>query len=365
MNRTDQNKTGTRREPSPSLEVVIGGLKIRPIFILAPLADYTDEIFRSMIRGLGGCGLAFTEMISSEALTRDVKRTVSMLEPGKLDKPHAVQIYGTDPARMAAAAVMAVEYGSDLIDINLGCPARKITKNGAGAALMREPEKAKAIMKAVRAAVSVPVTVKMRSGWSSDTANYPDLARTAEEEGVNAVTLHPRSKAQGFSSLADWSHIKKLKSFLNIPVIGNGDVRSPRDALRMLRATGCDAVMIGRASLRNPWIFAQSQALLEGREPEETGPVRRMALIEAYAGRLPWEEDEKTALHKARKFASLFSRGIPDGTSFRRRISSIRLKEDFIELIASAHGTGGAGGERTEEGRAGALSLSGGVREHG
>lgn len=237
--------------------VLIGSVPIDPPLTLAPMAGQTNHAFRVLCREMGECGLVTTELISSQALHYKSQKTFNMFDWSEAEHPFAVQLYGSDPAIMAEAAQIVVEQGANIVDINMGCWVPKVAKTGAGAALLRDVCTAAMVVEAVVRAVNVPVTVKVRSGWDARNLTAVEFARAAEKAGVSAIAVHARTAEQGFSGAADWSMIRRVKEVVNIPVIGNGDVFTPGDAARMFAETGCDAVMIGRAALGNPWIFRQ------------------------------------------------------------------------------------------------------------
>jgi len=226
-----------------------------PVF-LAPMAGITNLPFRTIVRRCG-CQLAFTEMVSVNGLVRGAERTCRYLDGASEDRPLGVQIFGAEAEIMAAGARIATDRGADLIDINMGCPVKKVVRAGAGSALLKDPAKVGRIVSAVRRATSLPLTVKIRAGWRRSVVNAIEIARIAEAEGADAVIVHPRTADQGFSGRADWSIIRAVKDALGIPVIGNGDIRRAADVGRMMTATACDGVMIGRAALGNPWIFQE------------------------------------------------------------------------------------------------------------
>src|SRR5574340_1065216 len=236
-------------------------LKTNPL-VLAPMAGITDLPFRIICREMGA-GIVYSEMVSAEALIRDQKRTMVMLSTEPRERPVAFQIFGSRPASMAAAARILSEKDIDIIDINMGCPVPKVLKSGSGSALLKDPGLAREIMEAVVKASRKPVTVKIRLGWDAKNIVAPGFAQAAEQAGIAAVTVHGRTRAQGFSGSADWTMIRTVKRSVGIPVIGNGDVRSGTDAKRMLDETGCDGVMIGRAIQGNPWIFREAKTFLE------------------------------------------------------------------------------------------------------
>jgi tRNA-dihydrouridine synthase B len=310
-------------EPRYTPLVLLRDLPVRPPLVLAPMAGLTDRDFRLAIRRLGGCGLVSMEFISSEGLTRGNPSTLRLLHFAEEERPIAIQIYGSEPGRMTEAARMVEAIGADVCDINMGCPANKVLKGCAGAALTADPPLARRIVRAVRATLRIPLTVKYRLGVRDDALTYLELGRMFEAEGVDAVTLHPRTAKRQFGGSADWSHIARLKEAVSIPVIGNGDVRQPSDARRMLAETGCDGVMIGRASLTNPWIFRQSAALLSGGRVTVPTLSERRELIFSHFGDVVGREDSRTALHKLRTFTGWYTHGLHNGRELRRRLSDL------------------------------------------
>jgi nifR3 family TIM-barrel protein len=311
----------------------VGSLRIDPPMVLAPMAGITDRDFRLLVRRLGGCGLVSMEFISSEGLLRQRPSTLKMLHFVDEERPLAIQVYGADPGRMAGAARLVEEMGADVCDINMGCPANKVLKGCAGAALTGDLPLARRIVSAVRAAIRIPLTVKFRLGLREDRMTYLELGRICQDEGAQAVALHARTACQQFSGVAAWEHIARLKGALEIPVIGNGDVATPEDALRMSHETGCDAVMIGRAALTNPWIFQQSASLLAGRPYALPTLTERHRLMRAHFTEVLQREDERTSLHKLRKFTGWYTHGIPDGRCLRRRLSELSTAQAVMDAV--------------------------------
>ena len=310
-----------------------GDVQVDPPLILAPMAGITDRQFRLMLRRVGGIGLVTMEFVSSEAIVRGNARTRQMLLYSDEERPISVQIYGSDPDHMAEAARVVESIGAEICDINMGCPANKILKGCAGCALMGDLDLARRIITTVRKAISIPLTVKFRSGIRNGNLNYLELGRICENEGVQAVALHPRTAKEMFRGRSDWSHIRRLKEALSIPVVGNGDVNVPGDAVRMLEETGCDGVMIGRASMKNPWIYRQTRDLLAGREPTLPSLDERRELIVDHFRLLTEQEEPKHALHKLRTFTGWYTHGLPGGKQLRARINSLHTADAFLEAI--------------------------------
>lgn len=311
--------------------MLIRNIKIEPDLVLAPIASFTDTIFRKKVKEIGGCGLIFSEMISVEALTRKSQKTQKMLSFCKEEKPIAIQISGCNVERMVEAAKIIESRGPDIIDINMGCPARKVVKTGAGSALMNNLPLASKIINMVRKAVTIPVTVKIRAGWEREDKKGIPLAIAAEEAGASAITVHPRYRYDSFGDKADWPLIGEVKSLVSIPVIGNGDVKEAKDAVRMKSETGCDAVMVGRAAVRNPWIFKQIVDLRSGQAPLFASFEDRKRFAREHFHLLLEYEDEKVALHRMKSFAGWYFKGIPGGIQFRRRLNSVRTASEFLE----------------------------------
>jgi len=314
--------------------LVYRDVRVDPPLVLAPMAGVTDRQFRLVLRRLGGVGLVTMEFISSEALTRGHPRARRLMHFVEEERPISIQVYGSNPARMAEAARIVEEIGADVCDVNMGCPANKILKGCSGCALMADLDLARRILVAVRAAISIPLTVKFRAGIREDALNYLELGRICQGEGIDAVALHPRTAKQMYSGSADWSRIAALKRALAIPVIGNGDIAAPQDVLRMLDETGCDGVMIGRASMKNPWIYRQAAALLAGRPVVEATLADRRALILGHFHLLLAQEHEPTLrMHKLRSFTSWYTHGLPEGRRLRTQIASLGDPAAFLDAV--------------------------------
>ena len=285
---------------------------------MAPLHEITDQPFRRMIRQVGGVGLTVSEMISCEALIRNARKAEAMMA-GDGEHPYTMQLSGSIPEHLAEAARMAEAAGADMVDLNMGCPASNVTSGGAGSALLKDLRLAECCVKAMVKAVRVPVTVKMRAGWDNsqkDRADYLDFLRMFDATGVKALAIHPRTRAQQYEGSADWSLIARaVDAGTSFPIIGNGDVNSAADALRMVAETGCHGVMIGRAALTNPWIFRQ--IMEPGLEVSES---QRIDLCLAFFRMLMDLLEPREALHKMKKIGSWFTKGIPNGVHFRQKL---------------------------------------------
>lgn len=312
-------------------KMLIRDIKVQPDLVLAPIASFTDTSFRRKVKDIGGCGLIFSEMISVEALIRCSGKTLKMLKFSEDEKPIAIQISGCHMMRMVEAAKMIEDRGVDIIDINMGCPARKVVKSGAGAALMNNLPLAAKIIETINKNVSIPVMVKIRAGWKNGDKKGIKTAIAAQEAGASAITVHPRYRYDFFSEKADWSLIEEVKSSVSIPVIGNGDVKEAKDAIRMKEETRCDGVMIGRAAINNPWIFKQIVDLMEGREPHPVTLEDKKKFALEHFKLLQEYEEENIALHRMKSFTGWYFKGIPGGSKFRRRLNDVRTITEFFD----------------------------------
>jgi nifR3 family TIM-barrel protein len=315
------------------------GLKIRNLelsgrAVLAPMAGAGDRAFREICAEFGA-SYTVSEMVSSKALEFGGEKTRELMELGKTARPAAIQIFGSEPGVMALAAKKAMEFSPDAIDINMGCPAPKITGPGAGSALMKNPALCGEIVAAVAGAVPVPVTVKIRAGWDEKSVNAVEVAKICEQAGAAAVAVHARTRSQMYEPPADWTVIKEVKQAVKIPVIGNGDVTGAQPAALMLEQTGCDAVMVGRAALGNPWIFRQINDYLTESccIVPPPGVYERMLVMARHVERMCRYKGEKRAMREARKHVGWYLKGLRGAAGFRRRAGSLETRVQLDELI--------------------------------
>lgn len=312
----------------------IGSLTLENQTVLAPLAGITNLPFRLLARA-AGCALVCSEMVSANGLVHGSTKTAQLLASVPEEKPVSMQLFGSDPDITAAAAVQVQAAGADVLDINFGCAVKKIVKTGSGVALMREPQKAEALLKAVRNAVSIPLSIKIRTGWDATGRQALQIAEIAENCGVDAIAVHPRTAGQAFRGCPDWSVIAAVKRAVAIPVIGNGDVTCPADALAMRRKTGCDGIMIGRAAIGAPWIFSQVTAALKGETPPPVDLTVRFEALRAYLRASVRFFGEKHACYMMRSRLGWFSRGLPHSSHFREGIKQLSSKAEALEKLAA------------------------------
>jgi nifR3 family TIM-barrel protein len=333
----------------------IGSVDLAPPFALAPMAGMTDTAFRRLVKRKGGCGLVVTEMVSSEGLVRGIDRTLEYAEYTEEERPVSIQIFGGDPAKMAAAAQIVEGMGADIVDVNMGCPVPKIAKHNAGCSLMREPEHAADVVRAMTRAVKIPVTVKMRAGWDASEITAPDLARRLEDAGAAAVTVHGRTAAQSYSGSSDWSLIARVADGVGIPVIGSGDCIEAQQMVERL-AGGVSGVLVGRGALRNPWIFQQASDLAAGRAVRDVGAADRAEFLLDYLDLLLRERVDETAgfrhiapgqaieaqpargrerwvINKLRALGSWYTKGLDNGSHLRMAINSAESIPQLREMI--------------------------------
>ena len=332
----------------------IGPVSLSSPFVVAPMAGMTDSAFRRLVKRHGGCGLVVTEMVSSEGLVRGIDRTLEYAEYTEEERPVSIQIFGGDPATMAAAAQVVESMGADIVDVNMGCPVPKIAKHNAGCSLMREPAHAASVINAMAKAVRIPVTVKMRAGWNDRSRNAPDLARRVQDAGAAAVTIHGRTAEQSYSGSADWDLVSDVARDLSIPVLGSGDCIEPEQIVERMRS-GVSGVLVGRGVLRNPWILSQAAALAAGGSPRQVTMTDRGQFLLDYIDLLLTEREgeatgfrhiaaheapreatgrERWVINKLRALCAWYSKGADSGSHFRVRVNhatSIRELRGIIE----------------------------------
>jgi tRNA-dihydrouridine synthase B len=327
----------------------IGSITLAPPFALAPMAGMTDTAFRRLVKRQGGCGLVVTEMVSSEGLVRGIDRTLEYAEYTEEERPVSIQIFGGDPGKMAAAAQVVEGMGADVVDVNMGCPVPKIAKHNAGCSLMREPDHAASVVRAMARAVRIPVTVKMRAGWDADAINAPELARRMEDAGAAALAVHGRTAAQSYSGFSDWDLIGRVAAGVSIPVFGSGDCVEPQHVVDRMAGSPVAGVLVGRGALRNPWIFEQAADLAAGRPAREITMLERGQFLMNYlelllnervgeadgfrhvapgqadgsvAGHAPARGREKWVINKLRALNSWYTKGLDNGSHLRVAINS-------------------------------------------
>ena len=324
--------------------LALGPYQLRNPYVLAPMAGVSEMPFRVLAFKMGAA-LCPTELVSAQGLFRANSRTIRYLRHDKeIEKPYSLQIFGGEPEVMARAAQIGKEWGAQIIDINMGCPVKKVTKTGAGSALLCDPPRAARIVAQIREATSLPVTAKIRSGWDANSHNYIEVAGALEDAGCAALAIHPRTRAQGYSGFADWRAIAELKKRIRrMPIIGNGDVRSPADARRMRETTGCDFVMIGRAALGNPWIFRQ---LTGGQAPSVE--ERCATILLHLEQHIAFVGDERAAVRAFRKHLAWYAHGLRGAAAFRAEVNQLELADQvrfsvrrfFSQAVAEAQVAG-------------------------
>ena len=317
------------------MEWKIGNVKIKNQIVLAPMAGYSNTSFRKIIKEMGA-GLIYAEMISDKALTYHNEKTLQLLKMSEEERPIVQQIFGSDVETFVASAKIVEEVMKpDIIDINMGCPVPKVALRAqAGSALLKDPDKVYEIVLAVVKAVHVPVTVKIRIGWDEAHKNCVEIAKVCEKAGAQAIAIHARTRSQGYSGKADWSWIKKVKEAVSIPVIGNGDVLSCYDAKRMLLETNCDAVMIGRGVLGNPWLIKECVDYLEtGQEPRKITNEERILMMKKHFQFLKEDKSVKAALLEIRSNILFYLKGMPNNKEIKRRICEVKTEEDIMKVL--------------------------------
>ena len=312
----------------------IRDVEIENQLVLAPMAGICNSAFRRICKEMG-CGLIYAEMVSDKAITYNNQKTIDMLYMTEEERPIVQQIFGSDKESFVVAAKYIYEnMKPDIIDINMGCPVPKVAVRAqAGSALLKDPDKIYEIVKAVVEAVPIPVTVKIRSGWDSNNINAVEVAKTVEKAGASAICVHPRTRSQGYSGKADWSIIKAVKDNVSIPVIGNGDVKTPEDVVNMLNTTGCDAVMIGRGILGNPWLIKNSIHILNGEELDDIKPIDRVNMCLKHLDNLKEVKNEKTACLEIRNHIGWYFKGMKDANVIKNKIYQTSNIHDIIAIL--------------------------------
>ena len=306
---------------------------IDPPIVLAPVAGHTDSLFRQVIKSIGGCGLVVSELVSTEGMTRHQSGTSHLTRFVESERPVSIQIFGSDSVRMAESAAMVEAMRADIVDINLGCPVKKVVKQGGGSNLLRDLPLMEEILRAVRRAVKIPLTVKIRSGWDRNSINALEVLKLAEDCGVEALAIHGRTRCDMFSGQSDWRIITLLKEQARIPIIGNGDVVTPMDAERMFRETGVDGIMIGRGALSNPWLIRQCWDYLSGKAIQQVSLAERAKFMMEFLQRVNSEAPPQIALGKIKKIGGYLSKGFPGSAHFRARIHASRTTSELFEEV--------------------------------
>jgi tRNA-dihydrouridine synthase B len=309
--------------------------EIDPPLILSPMAGVTDYTFRRLIKRRGGVGLVVSEFISVEGLTRGNPKSKRQMRFDEEERPYAVQIFGGQPERMAMGAEMAQEVGADILDVNCGCPAPKVVKNGGGSGLLREPGRLETILKEIKKAITIPLTLKLRTGYTDATINVVDVAKMAEQCGVEHIQVHGRTREQGYKGLADWDLIAAVKQAVSVPVSGNGDITTLEYGLKKWQETGVDGVLIGRGAMQNPWIFRQFEDVLAGREPYQPDLAEKKDVLLEFFSMCRGEMPELVALGKMKQLAGQFTKGLVGGAQFRQTLYHSHSADQILDNITT------------------------------
>jgi nifR3 family TIM-barrel protein len=298
------------------------------------MAGVTDYVFRRLIKRRGGVGLVVSEFISVEGLTRNNPKSKRQMRFDEEERPFAVQIFGGQAERMAMGAEMAEEVGADILDVNCGCPAPKVVKNGGGSGLMREPERLETILKEIKKSISIPLTLKVRTGYSDASINVIDIAKMAEQCGVEHIQVHGRTREQAYKGLANWEIIRQVKEAVSIPVSGNGDITTIDYGMKRWQESGVDGILIGRGAMQNPWIFRQFQDALEGREPYQPSVEEKKSVLLEFFEMCLGEMPEIVALGKMKQLAGQFTKGLAGGAQFRQTLYHSHSANEILDNIS-------------------------------
>src|SRR5438445_12071126 len=312
----------------------IRGIEVNPPLVLSPMAGVTDISFRRLLKARGGIGLTVSEFISVEGLTRNNPKSKRQMRFYENERPFAVQIFGGQPERMRMAAEMAEEIGADILDINCGCPAPKVVKHGGGSGLLRDLPRLETILKEIKKAITIPLTVKIRAGYSDSAINAVETAKLAEDCGVEHIALHGRTKEQGYRGLANWDLVRQIKEVVSVPVSGSGDVNTIDEAFDRFSETACDGVLIGRGAMANPWIFRQIEDALHGREPFQPTLEDKRALLLEYFAMLREDMPQLAAIGRMKQLAGQFTRGLQGGALFRTTLYHSHSVTELLDRIS-------------------------------
>jgi tRNA-dihydrouridine synthase B len=317
----------------------IRNIEINPPLILSPMAGVTDYTFRRLIKRRGGVGLVVSEFISVEGLTRNNPKAKRQMRFDEEERPYAVQIFGGQAPRMAMGAEMAEEVGADILDVNCGCPAPKVVKNGGGSGLLRDLPRLEEILKEIKKAITIPLTLKLRTGYSDASINVVEAAKMAEQCGVEHIAVHGRTREQGYKGLANWDLIAAVKRAVSVPVSGNGDITTLEYGMQKWRETGVDGVLIGRGAMQNPWIFRQFDDILNGREPYQPDLTEKKDVLLEFFSMCREEMPELVALGKMKQLAGQFTKGLVGGAQFRQTLYHSHSAEEILDNITTYFGT--------------------------
>ncbi len=311
----------------------IGEVEINPPLTLSPMAGVTDFVFRRLLKKCGGVGMTVSEFISVEGMTRNSPQSKRMMRFMEFERPFAIQIFGANVKRMVMAAEMAEEQGADILDVNCGCPAPKVVKKGGGSGLLRTLPLLEEILTEIKKSISIPLTLKIRSGFDEANINAVEVSKMAEQAGVQHVALHGRTRSQRYTGQADWDLVKQIKEAVSIPVSGNGDVKSVENALQRFEETGCDGILIGRGAMQNPWLFRQIQDAIEGCEVFEPTLQDKQEVLLEFFELLREDMPEKAALGKMKQLAGQFTKGLRGGAKFRQTLYHSHSAEEIVDNI--------------------------------